>query len=147
MNVNKINILGACVALLILAVCSLIFIFRMSNQQTIEYWLGIIFLLTTIPLVYLLFTANQLQRPMIYYIQIGTMIGFLIMELLLDYVLKVDFRNIKWITITYVMFFFAGTGGMIGIASQASKVFAIIAILLFLIMTILAFIQGAKTGM
>jgi len=75
------------------------------------------------------------------------MIGFLIMELLLDYVLKVDFRNIKWITITYVMFFFAGTGGMIGIASQASKVFAIIAILLFLIMTILAFVQRAKTGM
>jgi len=53
MDVNKINILGASVALLILAVCSLIFIFRMSNQQTIEYWLGIIFLLTAIPLVYL----------------------------------------------------------------------------------------------
>lgn len=147
MDITRINILGASISVFILAICSLIFIFRLSNQQTIEYWLGVILLLTAIPLAYLLYTANQLQRPMIYYIQIGAMIGFLIIELLLDYVFKVEFRNIRWMTITYVMFFFAGTGGMIGVASQAGKVFTIIAILLFLIMTILAFIQHAKTGM
>ena len=75
------------------------------------------------------------------------MMGFIIIELLLDYVFKVDFRNTRWMTITYVMLFFAGTGGMIGIASQAGKLWAILAIILFFIMTTLVFVQRAKTGM
>ena len=75
------------------------------------------------------------------------MMGFIIIELFLDYIFKVDFRNTRWMTVTYVMLFFAGTGGMIGIASQAGKVWAILAIILFFIMTTLAFVQRAKTGM
>ena len=50
-------------------------------------------------------------------------------------------------TILYVMFFFAGTGGLIGIASLAGKKWGTIAIVLFVLMTFLAFWQRAKTGM
>jgi hypothetical protein len=49
--------------------------------------------------------------------------------------------------IIYLIFLFGGTGGMIGIASQAGKVLTIVAILLFFIMPILTFIQDAKTGL
>ncbi len=45
------------------------------------------------------------------------------------------------------MLFFGGTGGMIGIAAQASKMWMIAAIILFLIMMTLSFIQRAITGM
>jgi hypothetical protein len=69
------------------------------------------------------------------------------MELFLDYVFKIDFRNVLWLTISYVIFFFAGTGGLIGIASLAGKRWGTVAIVLFLIMTFLAFWQRAKTGM
>ena len=75
------------------------------------------------------------------------MIGFIILELLLDYIFKVDFRHTKWMAISYAMFFFASTGGMIGIASQAGKSWSISAVILFLIMAALAFIQRAKTGL
>ena len=105
MDVSGIDILGAGTTLIILAICILVFIFRLLGQEKIEYWLGILLLLTAFPLFYLLITANQYQRAPIYYIQIGTMIGYLIIELLLDYVYKIEFRKVKWMAIIYVMIF------------------------------------------
>lgn len=147
MDINKINTFGASLSIIILTICSLVFVFRLLDQQTVEYWLGIVLIIIVIPLFYLFFTANQYQRPTIYYIQIGTMIVFLIIELFLDYIFKIEFRNVKWMVIIYVMFFFGGTGGMIGIASLAGKFWMILSVALFLIMTSLAFIQRAITGM
>jgi hypothetical protein len=54
------------------------------------------------------------------------------------------YRVERWLG---VMFFFAGTGGLIGIASQAGKNWTYAAIVLFFLMTALAFWQRAKTGM
>jgi hypothetical protein len=147
MDINKVNITGTYIALFILFICSLIFISRLSGQTKIEYWLGIILLFTSLPLIYLMFTAKQFHRPAIYYIQIGTMLVFIIAELALDYIFKVDFRNTRWMAICYVMLFFAGTGGMIGVASLSGKFYSIIAIILFFILAFLAFFQRIKTGM
>ncbi len=146
MDIIKLNLLGAYIAIIILFTSSLIFIFRLINHQTAEYWTGIAFMLTAIPIVYLIYSSSNIERPTLYYIQLVLMIGFIILELLLDYIFKVDFRHTKWMAISYVMFFFASTGGMIGVASQAGKSWSIIAVILFLIMTALAFIQRAKTG-
>ena len=147
MDIYKLNLLGAFIAIFILLTCSLIFIFRLSNQQTAEHWLGIAFMLTAIPIVYLIYSSTNTERPTLYYIQLGLMIGFIIVELLLDYIFQFDFRHTKWITISYAMLFFASTGGMIGIASQAGKSWSLISVVLFFIMTALAFIQRSKTGL
>ncbi len=147
MDIIKLNLLGAYIAIVILVTSSLIFIFRLTNQQTVEYWTGIVFMLTAIPLAYLIYSSSNIERPTLYYIQLVLMIGFIILELLLDYIFKVDFRHTKWMAISYAMFFFASTGGMIGIASQAGKSWSISAVILFLIMTALAFVQRAKTGL
>ncbi len=121
MDIIKLNLLGAYIAIVILVTSSLIFIFRLINHQTAEYWTGIVFMLTAIPLAYLIYSSSNIERPTLYYIQLVLMIGFIILELLLDYIFKVDFRHTKWMAISYAMFFFASTGGMIGIASQAGK--------------------------
>jgi hypothetical protein len=134
------------VAIFILSVSIFLFIFRLLNKPILEYWTGIIFILTAFPLIYLLVLAIKLERPTLYYIQLGTILTFIIVELLLDYILKIEFRNIKWATILYVMLFFAGTGGMIGIASHAGRIWSITTVILFFIMTALAFYQRAKTG-
>ncbi len=147
MDIGRINLLGGVVAVFILTTLNLIFVFRLSNLPTLEYWLGVVFLITALPLIYVLLTANGFQRPTIYYIQIFSMLAFIIAELLLDYIFKIEFRNVRWMTILYVMLFFAGTGGMIGIASQAGRIWAITAIVLFLTMTVIAFWQRAKTGL
>ena len=108
---------------------------------------GILFLLTGVPFLYLLFLARTHQRPVIFYIQVSAILLFILIELFLDYLFNIECRNVKWMTVLYVMFFFAGTGGLIGIASLQGKRWGTVAIVLFLIMTFLAFWQRAKTGM
>lgn len=147
LELHKANTLGGIVSLLALALCILIFIFRLSGMPVVERWLGVFFMATALPFVYLLLGAGALHRPSLYFIQLGAILTFIILELLLDYVFQLDFRNVRWMTILYVMFFFAGTGGLIGIASQAGRYWTYSAIVLFLLMTILAFWQRAKTGM
>jgi len=147
MDIGRSNLMGALVAVMIYLLCIAVFLLRLGNYKTAEHWVGVAFLLAGVPLIYMLLTAHGFQRPSIYYLQAGLMITFILVELLLDYVLKIDFRHTQWMVIIYVTLFFASTGGMIGIASLAGKFWTILSVILFLIMAGLAFYQRAKTGM
>ncbi len=74
------------------------------------------------------------------------MLLWIIILFLVDYIFKVEFRQIQWMVITYVVLYFAGMGGMIGIASKAGRGWTISAVILFFVAGILAFIQRAVTG-
>ena len=140
------DLLGALVALLIYCGCIAVFSARLSDKQNLEYWAGFAVSLLVFPLAYILWVAADAGRPALYYVQLCMMSGFLIVEFISDYVLKSDFRSTRWKAIVYVMFFFAATGGMIGVASNAGRAWAYSAIVLFLSMGALAFYQRAKTG-
>lgn len=144
---EKLNLLGAILTILIFTLCILIFIFRLAGQKSVEYWLGAVFLLTVIPLGYLLITAHRFDRSFLYFLQTGLMITFILVEWVLDYLLKIDFRHITWMTITYATLFFASTGGMIGVASLAGKSWTFLSVGLFFVMVAMAFFQRAKTGL
>lgn len=146
-DLHKANRIGGVTSLAALTLCILVFVFRLGGFPEIESLPGILFVLTGVPFLYLLFLAKAHQRPGIFYIQISAILIFILLELSLDYLFNIPFRSVKWMTILYVMFFFAGTGGLIGIASLAGKRWGTVAIVLFLIMTFLAFWQRAKTGM
>lgn len=75
------------------------------------------------------------------------MLVWLITLFLVDYLYKFDFRQTQWMVISYVMLYFAGAGGMIGIASLAGRGWTVSAIILFLIAAVLAFVQRAVTGL
>ena len=144
---EKTNLLGAIVAVVFYVSASFVFIFRLLGKPQYGHWIGYFELLLAIPLIFLLGQAPQLGRPALYYIQVGCMLAGLVVEALLDYILKVDFRNVRWILISYVVLFFAGTGGMLGVAANAGRNWSIAAIVLFLLMTVLTFVQRAITGM
>jgi hypothetical protein len=144
---EKTNLLGAVVAVAFYVSAILVFIFRLLGKPQIGLWVGYFEFLLAIPLIILLLTAPQLERPALYYLQIGCMLAWLVVEVLLDYILKIDFRNVRWMVISYVVLFFAGTGGMLGVARNAGRGWSILGIILFLIMAILAFVQRAVTGM
>ena len=141
------NLLGALVAVVFYTSAIFVFIFRLLDKPQVEYWIGFAELLLALPLVYLLLTARHLDRPALYYVQIGLMLLWLLVELLLDYILLIDFRSVQWMVISYVVLFFAGTGGMLGVARNAGRGWTILAVSLFLVMAALAFIQRAVTGM
>jgi hypothetical protein len=143
---KTINVLGAFVAIAFFVSAILVFVVRLLGMPQYEHWLGYFEFLLAIPMIFLLLKAPQLRRPALYYIQIGCMLAWLVTEALLDYIFKVDFRNVTWMVISYVVLFFAGTGGMLGVAANAGRRWSIPAIILFLIMTILAFVQRSITG-
>ncbi len=144
---ERTNLLGAVTAVTFFVSAILVFFFRLLGKPQYGHWIGYFEFLLAIPLVFLLVKAPQLGRSSLYYIQVGCMLAWLIVEALLDYILKVDFRSIRWMVISYVVLFFAGTGGMLGVAAHAGRGWSIAAITLFLIMAILTFVQRAVTGM
>ena len=75
------------------------------------------------------------------------MIVFIIVEFIVDWYPKVDFRDNLSIVIPYVMLFFGAIGGMIGVSSIAGKKWIIVTVITFLITFFLAFIQRSVTGM
>ena len=144
---EKTNLLGVIVAHAIYLLCIGVSVSRLAGKPEVgRLGFGIPLLLLALPLAYLLLKAPQLQRPLLYYIQIILMLLFLLVELLLDYVYKIEFRDIKWVVIGYVVLFFAGAGGMLGVASQGGRP-SVTAIILFLIMAVLVFVQRAVTGL
>ena len=143
---DRIDIIGAVVAHVIFVSSIITFSARMIFGTQPGHWIGIPILLMAFPLFYLLIEAPKFNRPILYYIQIVTMLIFLILLLIVDYILKYDFRQTQWMVISFVMLYFAGMGGMIGIASHAGKGWTISSVVLFLIAAVLAFVQRAVTG-
>ena len=75
------------------------------------------------------------------------MVLFALFELVVDQILRIDLRTAQWTVVPYVMFFFAATGGMIGVAAQAGKAWSISTSVVFIVMAILAFVQRGITGL
>lgn len=144
---EKTNLLGALVAVAFFSSAILVFIFRLLGRPQVGHWIGYFEFLLAIPLLYLLLQAPRLNRPALYYIQIGALLAWLLVEALLDYILHIDFRHIRWLVIFYVVLFFAGSGGLLGVAGAAGRGWSIAAIILFLVMAVLTFVQRAVTGM
>lgn len=134
-------------AIYILIILNLIFVFRLLKKTNIEYWTGILFMLSALPLIYLLIKGIELKKTPIYLIQVSLMLLFILAELALDYIFKFNFRETKWMLVTYVTLFYAASGGMIGLSSQIGKSWlTICAIILFLSLVSLSFYAKIKTG-
>jgi len=144
---ERANLVGAVVAHWIYSVSILVFILRLLQMPKLGHWIGVGVLLTAFPLGFLQFKAPSLDRSALYYLQIGLMLAWLVVEFLLDWWPGIEFRQTRWIVISYVTLFFGGAGGMIGVAALAGHGWTISAVIVFLVMGILAFVQRAVTGM
>ena len=143
---NQTDMVGAITAHIIFVSSIVTFLTRLFIGIGPGYWIGIPLLLMAFPLAYLLVKAPGDNQPGLYYIQIGSMLSWIILLFFLDYVFKIQFRQSQWMVITFVVWYFAGMGGMIGVASKAGKGWMISSVILFFIAGILAFVQRAITG-
>ena len=143
---ERLNLIGAVTAHVVFISSIITFSSRMIFKIGPGHWVGTPLLLMVFPLGYLLFTAPGANRPVLYYIQVGLMLLFIILLFFVDYVFKYDFRQTQWMVISFVVFYFAGMGGMIGVASLAGRGWTISSIILFIVAAILAFVQRAVTG-
>ena len=120
-TVRRANLIGAITANAYMLLIIAVFIMRISGQIEVGAWIGLISTLALVPLVYLLMVGIRTGRRGIYFVWLCLMILFVTFELVIDHILRVDFRSQQWSVIAYVMFFFAAIGGMIGVASQVGK--------------------------
>ncbi len=140
------DLLGAIVALVVLVSSIITFSVRILFDAPPGHWIGVPILLMSFPLAFLLFRAPAEGRPLLYYVQIGSMLVWIVVLFILDYVLGSDWRDEQWVVIPFVTLYFAGLGGMVGVASKAGRVWAVTSIVLFFVAAALAFIQRAVTG-
>lgn len=144
---ERLDLVGAVTALLVYVSSIAVFSARIVFDLPPGHLIGVPFLLTALPLGYLILKARSAGRPVLYYIQVGLMLASVIAVLLLDYVFAVDWRDSQWIVVPFVTLYFGGLGGMIGIASRSGRRWTVAAVLLFFATATLAFAQRAITGL
>src|SRR5512134_2638549 len=83
---ENLNLLGAIVGIAFFVSAILVFVFRLLGKPQYGHWIGYFEFCLAIPLVFLLIQAPQLGRPALYYVQIGCMLAWLVVEALLDYI-------------------------------------------------------------
>ena len=141
------SLVGAITANVYMLVIIAVFVSRILGWLEIGRWIGIASSLVLIPLIYLFVIGLKTDRPKIYFVWLALMVLFALFELVVDQILRIDLRSAQWTVVPYVMCFFAATGGMIGVASQEGKSWAITTVTVFFIMAILAFVQRGTTGL
>jgi hypothetical protein len=141
------NLTGALLAVFDNIILTALFIARLYRRPKTEYILGVLFLFSFFPALFLLIKAHLFNRPFIYYLQLILLCLFIIVEFLLDYLLKIDFRKNKIITIPYVALSYAALGGMTGAASYAGMKWLILSAVTFLSVVFLSLYVHIKTGL
>ena len=150
MNVEPVRVadlIGAITAIVYMALVIALLAARIAGKPELGQWVGLVSISAILPLAYLLAAGLRADRPLIYLAWIGLMLVFLLFELIVDHIFKVDFRSNVRTAIPYVMFFFAATGGLLGVAAQGGKQWKYMAIAIYLVMAAMAFIARAKTGL
>lgn len=144
---EKANLVGALTTISIYVLYIIMFGLRLLGLPELAHRIASAQFLVVLPLIFLLMNVKKFDRPAIYSIQIILMLFVLLVELFLDYILKFPWRDVRWMVISYVTLFFAGTGGLLGVAGKMEKPgWTIIAVILFLTMAVLAFVSRAVTG-
>ncbi len=143
---DAMNLLGAITGLTYYISCILVFLLRIVGRPRAGRALGFAQIVFVVPLAVLLVTAPRLARGPLYYVQAVLLLLFVAAEAVLDTILELKFRSVRWALIAYVIFFFAATGGMLGVASLAGTTWMIASVAAFLAMAGLAFAQRSITG-
>jgi hypothetical protein len=141
------DLVGAITANVYMLLIIAVFVARILGLLEISRWIGFTSSLVIFPLLYLFFVGLRTSRRRIYFVWLGLMVLFVLFELVVDQILRMDIRSAQWTVVPYVMFFFAATGGMIGVAAQAGKAWSISTSVVFIVMAILAFVQRGITGL
>jgi hypothetical protein len=139
--IGQFNKIEAGTALAFFCLTILVFTAKLTGWLHIYYYSAIAEFCLIIPLVFLVITGSRQNRPIVYYIQIELMLAWLVLELILNYILKIELRQLGWAVIGYVILFFAGSIGMISICFHTGKKWGIASVILFSTMFILVLFQ------
>ena len=117
---------------------AVIMLSRVKQWGRLEYVLGLLTSLGVIPVGWALFSNMHAGRSSWMVILPGVVMLFLVIEFLLDYVLKSDFRHTRWVG-AYLLVFYLAQWAMIGYGFLADSTYGFVTLITY-------FISLAATG-
>ena len=117
---KKTDLMVVCLATLINVIMSCLFVARISALSPVERVLGIVVMIMGFCLGYIAFLNRRNRRDKWETYLLIPVFLFFMVELLLDYLLNVDFRSTA-LAGPYVLFYYVGLWGLIGYAFRFDK--------------------------
>jgi hypothetical protein len=113
----------------------IIFLIRKDHLELLESY-GWIYLFLAIPAIYILFIVQRDQNALRYNIFLGIFLAFLALEGLLEFILKIPFRENWLYLIPYLFLYFAMNYGFIVMVWKKSAPKGILLLVLFVVQII-----------
>jgi len=116
MNLNFFDGLFLFIAILMNFLVIAIFILRKKGFEQLEHKIGYIVISCAIPLFIIILNYILIGKELWIIIYIIIMISFLMIEMVLDYILKIDFRTNLKIVVPYVIIYYVAFWGLLAIS-------------------------------
>jgi len=116
MNLNFFDGLFLFIAILMNFLVIAIFILRKKGFEQLEHKIGYIVISCAIPLFIIILNYILIGKELWIIIYIIIMISFLMIEMVLDYILKIDFRTNLKIVVPYVIIYYIAFWGLLAIS-------------------------------
>ncbi len=122
-----------------------IFLARRAGQEQIEHAMGLVLVTFTFPLAILIIWNGALGRAWWAVVLPSLLVGYLLLELLLDYILKIDFRNtmLLW---PYLLIYYLALMGMIGYCFLVKPLYGFVTLATYFLNLAATWYSYAKVG-
>jgi len=142
---QKLDLVVVVIANLLNLILSLIFLNRVLGRPAWEHWLGYGTLIMAFPLTFIAFVNLTGRRSWAFWVLPLIMVIFLIVEFILDYWLKFNFRQSAWLG-PYLLVYYLALFAMIGYAFLAGKSYGFVTLITYFINLAATFFSYARVG-
>ena len=107
-----------------------IFVSRPFELKRLETWLGLVSIALALPVGIAIVLNVMAGREWWAVVLPALLFGFLLVELLLDYILKIDFRHTRLLG-PYLLLFYAAQMGMVGYAFLVCEIYGFVTLITY----------------
>ncbi len=141
----KLDLVVVVIANLLNLILSLIFLNRVFGRAEWEQWLGYGTLIMAFPLALIAIANLAARRSWVFWILPLMMVLFLVVEFVLDYWLKFNFRQTAWLG-PYLLVYYLALFAMIGYSFLAGRPYGFITLVTYFINLAATFFSYARVG-
>jgi hypothetical protein len=142
---QKLDLVVVLIANLINLILCLIFLNRVFGRSEWEHWIGYGTVVMAIPLAVIAGVNLAGNRSWAFWVLPLVMVAFLIIEYILDYLLKFNFRKTAWLG-PYLLFYYMALFAMIGYAFLVGKSYGFVTLITYFINLATTFYSYARVG-
>lgn len=137
---RRIDLIVVYTANLINTIMALLFVLRVYSLPQVEDFLGIVVMIMGFGLGYIAFINRKNKRDKWETYLLIPIFLFFIVELVLDYILKIDFRSTVLVG-PYILFYYVGLWGLIGYAFRFDKKWGFLTLVTYFLNMIFSILQ------